>query len=285
MIIGSSDEVELLRNTLGAETNGQVKQLLVLFKASLLGFLVELIKLLETWERSHYLMLLHWMRDEDKRSMIKNYLEWIGLSNDEPDETVLNTAIGDLSFGELFIDYLLTSTDVVPIGDQIFDLAEQIAGSAAISRFHECRLAQGHTLPREVSETLFCILIEYDHIFRERQFRRWRTMHKKTVKFGKQAVQSGKKALSSVTDCSKMNVWTEAAEVFVGGVESVQKHTARMKKYEQMINNDLKTMGLLLGVKDGNTFKQLPLADREKVFDKCNRFRLHKSEDPEAAEE
>ena len=92
-------------------------------------------------------------------------------------------------------------------------------------------------------------------------------------------------AFSSVKACSKVKVWTEAAEVFAGGVKAVQEHAGRMAVYEKMVNEDLNTMGVLLGVEDIDPFLQVPIGYREKVFNRCNRFVLRKYEEPEPSEE
>ena len=231
-------------------------------------------------------MLIHWMCDEEKERLVREYFKWIPGLNDETNETLFISAVEDKSFGEgLFFDNLLTCTDAIPIGDQTFDLFEQIAASESVARFHEGRLAKGHTSTRLATDDLFYTLIQHEHDFREREFREWRTHHKKTVKFAKRAGQVAKKAWIRVRECSKMKDWKEGKELFLEGIGGAVKNMARMTAYEQMINDDLRMMGTLLGVVDIDPFLQVPIGHREKVFNQCNRFRLHKSEDPESAEE
>ena len=282
-------EVERLRNTLGAHNNDQIKDSLELFKRCFSSFLPELVTLVSETENWPGRMIMHWLRDEDKRSTILAYFRRIPGLDDWTEETteatVFKSVKGDMPLSELFLDYLVTSTDVVPLGERTYNLAEQIAASPSISVFHERLLTLGYTSPRGAAERLFRTLIQRDHVFRELEFRRWRTAHKKTMKFGKQAVQSGTKAVSSVKHCSNMKDYKEAVEEFVEGLEVVQKFKGRKEAYEQMIDDDLERMGELLGVADLDPFLQLPYKDREKVFDGCNRFRLHKSEVPQASED
>lgn len=283
----NSSKLDSLREIVDAKSNDPVKATLKLFRHCLPKLLNELLELLWEEEEVRYSMLRQWMCDEDKSLIIAKYFALIPDIDRRTETTTFNSAIVDIPFRHLFYDYLLTSEDVVATGDQYqtFDVIEKMRASESLSQFYDGLLAQGHTMDRGASDDYFRGLIVYDHGFREREFREWRTAHKKTIKYGKRAVQAGRKAMGGVIDCSKLKESTDAAELFQGAVMNTLKHMSRMDVYEKMINNDLKTMGNLLGIENPDPFLQLPLKDREKVFDQCNRFRLHKSEDPQPSED
>ena len=285
-MIASNIEVDFLRRSLGVDTNDQVKESLELFREAVPILVFELLALLDNWEDAYYEMVRHWTRDEEKSSIIEKYVKSIPGLDEESDEKMFDCAMEDKSFVEgLFFDYLLTCTDTIPIGDQTFNLIEQIAASESIAKFHGGLLAKGYTADRCASEMLFHAFIKHDYTFREQEFGRWRTRHKKTMKTRNQALQKGKKKLISVKDGAIIIPWTEAAEVFEKGLEVAQKIVGKLEVYEKMINEDLTTMGNLLGVADLDPFLQVPIKDREKVFSRCNRFQLHKLGEPEPSEE